>query len=211
MNVKAKYVKEYLLFPDIIVTGIVFIACLIWTVPHLNTFQTWIALALGMAGYAASEYMIHRFLFHMKPPKNAFLLKMIKRLHYDHHVTPNELNLLFLPVWYSLPLIAVSGGIAYGMTRSLTLTIAFVCGVIGYLLIYEWVHFVAHRPIQPRTPWGRWMKKLHLWHHYKNEHYWYGVTNPVLDVLMGTFEHEKNVERSTTARNLEQEQVSKTE
>ncbi|GIO01507.1 hypothetical protein J5TS2_21750 [Brevibacillus halotolerans] len=45
---------------------------------------------------------------------------------------------------------------------------------------------------------------MHLWHHYKNENYWYGVTNPALDLLFCTYKNEKQVNRSSTARNLEQ-------
>ncbi|MFB6364316.1 sterol desaturase family protein [Paenibacillus elgii] len=75
--------------------------------------------------------------------------------------------------------------------------------LISFLLYYEWTHYVAHRPIKPITPWGRWMKKVHLWHHYKSKNYWYGVTNPLFDVMLGTFRDEQQVEKSETARNLE--------
>ncbi|WP_375377938.1 hypothetical protein [Paenibacillus sp. MZ04-78.2] len=37
----------------------------------------------------------------------------------------------------------------------------------------------------------------------KSEHYWYGVTNPLFDVMLGTFRDEQQVEKSETARNLE--------
>jgi sterol desaturase/sphingolipid hydroxylase (fatty acid hydroxylase superfamily) len=30
------------------------------------------------------------------------------------------------------------------------------------------------------------MKKKHLLHHHLDDHAWYGVSNPVLDVLLGT-------------------------
>ncbi|WP_018133006.1 sterol desaturase family protein [Effusibacillus pohliae] len=199
-----RYLKEFWSFPDILITSGLFLISLTLTAPHLSESATWIALVAGMVGYAASEYTIHRFLFHMKPPKNPSLLRLLKRLHYDHHVHPDELHLLFLPVWYSLPNIAGIALIVYAITARLTLTAAFVTGVIGYLLFYEWTHYIAHRPVQPLTPWGRWMKKVHLWHHYKNEHYWYGVTNPAFDLLLGTFKDEKTVPKSKTARNLEQ-------
>ncbi|XOK62502.1 sterol desaturase family protein [Paenibacillus elgii] len=197
------YIKEFFTHVDICVMCVLLVAG--WTVilPHANEGTIWLALVIGMAGYALSEYMIHRFLFHMKPPKHPLLLAMLRRLHYDHHIYPNELHLLFLPVWYSLPVMTGPALIAYLMTRDTVLTVAFVTGVISFLLYYEWTHFVAHRPIKPITPWGRWMKKVHLWHHYKSEHYWYGVTNPMFDVMLGTFRDEQQVEKSETARNLE--------
>ena len=39
--------------------------------------------------------------------------------------------------------------------------------------------------------------------HFKNENYWFGVTTPTYDFLLGTFKNQKKVEKSATARNLE--------
>ncbi|TCW40702.1 sterol desaturase family protein [Laceyella sacchari] len=201
MNVKT--VKEFWLFPDILLMGVLFVSGLIVTAPQLTSVKGWGPLGIGMLTYAASEYFIHRFLFHLPPPKHPVLLKWLKRLHYDHHADPHKLDLLFLPAWYSLPLIAMAAGVVYSITSSLSWTVSYVTGVIGFLLYYEWCHYVAHRPITPLTPWGRWMKKLHLRHHFKNEHYWYGVTSPAFDLLLGTFKSEKEVGRSDTVRDLE--------
>ncbi|WP_025026266.1 sterol desaturase family protein [Caldalkalibacillus mannanilyticus] len=200
---KKQVIKDFILYPDIMVMGLLFFIGLGIVLPSLDQWQLWGFLASGMIAYSLSEYLIHRFLFHMKPPKNPTLLKMIKRLHYDHHVKPDDLHLLFLPLWYSAPIILISALAVYFFTGNFLFTISFVTGIIGFLLFYEWKHYIAHRPITPLTPWGRWMKKVHMLHHYKNENYWYGVTHPLYDVLLGTFEDEKNVEKSETARNLE--------
>ncbi|MEW9106325.1 sterol desaturase family protein [Paenibacillus sp.] len=206
---KTKYVKEFFFFPDICIMCGIFLVSISFLIPSLATIGTWIAFAIGMATYAAAEYFTHRFLFHIRTPKNPFLLKIIKRLHYDHHVNPDDLHLLFLPLWYSLPNFAIAGTIAYFITSSLVMANAFIVGMILFLLFYEWKHYAAHRPITPISPWGRWMKKVHLWHHYKNENYWYGVTNPVFDLALGTFQDHKNVKLSQTARNLEQRDYKK--
>lgn len=145
--------------------------------------------------------MTHRFLFHMKPPKHPLFLKFMKRIHYDHHEFPDDLKLLFLPIWYSFPqMVAVS--LVVGLISNSTYGFAMFTGLSLALLYYEWVHYVAHRPIKPKTAFGKWMKKVHLWHHFKNEHYWFGVTNPTLDYMMGTFKDEREVEKSETARKL---------
>ena len=89
---------------------LILLVCASLTVPHVLHIWTWVALGMGMLTYATSEYMVHRFLFHIKTPKNPFMLKMIKRLHYDHHVDPDDLKLLFLPLWFSVP-----GFIIYGL------------------------------------------------------------------------------------------------
>ncbi len=200
---KKFFLREFFGHFDIALMFLLFFLGIGLTLPHWHRGDIWIALGIGMICYAISEYLIHRFFFHMKPPQNKFLLKLLKRLHYDHHYDPNDLKLLFLPVWYSLPLIATAMFIYYLILQNLDLTIAFGTGIIAYLLAYEWMHYVAHRPIRPLTPWGRWMKKIHLWHHFKNEHYWYGVTNPIFDIALGTYKDEKETTRSKTVRNLE--------
>ena len=88
------------------------------------------------------------------------------------------------------------------MTRSAKTTNGLVLGNLLGLLYYEWVHYVAHIPYKPRTTFGQWMKKYHLWHHYKNERHWFGVTNPSMDLLIGTYAKVEDVDRSTTVRNL---------
>lgn len=198
-----RYLKEFLFFPDILIMSTLFFICLAFMIPKLLTFGTWIAIILGILVYTIVEYATHRFVFHMKAPKNPILLKLMKRLHYDHHAKPNDLHLLFLPLWYSLPNVIVAGGIAFLVTSSLSMTIAFITGIMFMILFYEWKHYVAHRPIKPVSSWGRWMKKVHQWHHFKNENYWYGVTNPTFDYVMGTFKDQKDVELSKTARDLE--------
>lgn len=198
-----KYLKEFATFPDVTIMLVLFVPVVIYTSMNLLHYGTWIAIVVGMIGYAVSEYMIHRYLFHIKTPKNPFLLKMIKRLHYDHHVDPSDLSLLFLPIWFSIPNFAISSSIFYLITQSLQLTIAFLAGIMGYFLYYEWKHYVAHKPIKPRTQLGRTIKKTHLWHHFKNENYWYGVTHTTVDKTFGTYKDHKYVEKSETARNLE--------
>lgn len=200
---KGRYVKEFFLFPDVLVMSILFIISFGIMIYTFSSLTILLAFVLGMISYTVNEYITHRFIFHMKPPKSPFLLKFMKRLHYDHHANPNDLHLLFLPLWFSLPAIAIFSVIVYLITWSFVMTNAFMAGVILLLLFYEWKHYVAHRPIQPVSPWGKWMKKFHLWHHYKNENYWYGVTNPAYDLLMGTLKDQKEVKLSETAKNLE--------
>jgi hypothetical protein len=70
------------------------------------------------------------------------------------------------------------------------------------LLYYEWVHYVAHTPFRPVTPVGRYMRKYHLWHHFKSEKMWFGVTNPSLDLIYRTYADVTEVDRSDTTRIL---------
>ncbi|TYS67601.1 fatty acid hydroxylase family protein [Sutcliffiella horikoshii] len=197
------YYREFFLFPDITILMVLIVVSIGWQV---WSGMTWVALAVfafGMLTFMFSEYLTHRFVFHLKPPKHPILLKMLKRLHYDHHTDPNDLHLLFLPLWYSLPNLSVLALIFYLIAGNWGLTVAFASGLMMMLFLYEWKHYVAHRPIKPRTKFGKWVKKTHILHHFKNENFWYGVSTPFVDVLFGTLKNEKDVETSKTAKDLE--------
>ncbi|MGX1982256.1 fatty acid hydroxylase family protein [Thermolongibacillus altinsuensis] len=197
-----KYLLEFFGFKDIIVLMISLVLATAMAVAYAKDGKTLIFWLFGVALFLINEYLTHRFIFHMKPPKHPFFLRLLKRLHYDHHVDPDDLKLLFLPIWYSLPQMIMISAIVFFVFGDLSFAFAMYAGLSSGLLYYEWTHFVAHRPIKPITRWGKWMKKVHIWHHFKNEGYWFGVSNPSMDYLMGTFKDEKDVPRSENARNL---------
>ena len=175
------------------------IAVVMWT---LSLSAVWWGILLGATIFFFSEYGTHRFLFHAKPMSNAFVLHLQHRLHYDHHTEPERLGLLFLPPWFVVPVFALYGAAYLLITRSPSLALSLLAGNLLALFYYEWVHYVAHVPFVPLTPFGKWIKKYHLLHHFKNEHYWFGVTNPSMDVLSGTYREKEAVTRSATTRNL---------
>lgn len=197
------YYREFFLFPDIAILLVLIVGSICFQVWSGMTWGWLAVFAFGMLTFMFSEYLTHRFVFHLMPPKNPFFLKLLKRLHYDHHTDPNDLHLLFLPLWYSLPNLSVLAIIFYLIAGSWELTLGFASGLMLMLFLYEWKHYVAHRPIKPRTKFGKWVKKTHILHHFKNENFWYGVSTPFVDVLFGTLKNEKDVETSKTAKDLE--------
>jgi Na+/melibiose symporter-like transporter len=161
-----------------------------------------VAVAIGALVFFVSEYTTHRFLLHSTPSANAFVLKLQHRLHYDHHVEPARLDLLFLPLWFAIPVAALTLAIYFAITRNWDTSAALLLGSVLGLLWYEWVHYVAHIPYVPKTAFGRWIKKYHLWHHFKNEQMWFGVTNPSMDFVGRTYARVEDVDRSGSTRVL---------
>lgn len=158
-------------------------------------------ILLGALLFYLSEYGMHRFAFHAPPVPWPWLRKMQHRLHYDHHVEPNRLDLLFLPIWFLVPNLAVATvlvALLFGAGPSLSA----LFGMMLAILHYEWVHYVAHIPYQPRTRFGRWLKQYHLRHHFISEKHWFGVSNPTLDHVFGTFSAPGDVEKTGTTRKL---------
>lgn len=156
----------------------------------------------GAVVFFVTEYTTHRFAFHAKPSKIGWVLGLQHRLHYDHHIDPPKLELLFLPLWFVIPTSALYFLAALAVLRDPVAATSFMFGAVVALMYYEWVHYVAHVHITPVTPFGRYVKKYHLWHHFKNEHYWYGVTNPSMDFVGATYRDVDGVERSTTVREI---------
>lgn len=156
---------------------------------------------IGVLIFFPSEYLIHRGVFHHFADKP--LGRVVSKQHVAHHKTPDDLDYLF-----NDPRISVGVGLLYFLiylaaTRDLGQAGALSFGNFAALLYYEHVHFSAHRPgSRPWTPWSKFLKKWHLWHHFKNEHHWFGVTSPVFDWALGTHADPKAVEASPTVRTL---------
>lgn len=160
------------------------------------------AVAAGALLFFLTEYTTHRFLLHAPPATHPFVRRMQHRLHYDHHLAPERLDLLFLPPWFLLPVLAVFVGAYFSVAHSAAVVAALVLGNLLGLLYYEWVHYVAHIPFRPRTAVGRYVKKYHLWHHFKNERLWFGVTNPSMDHVWRTYARVDEADRSESTRIL---------
>lgn len=165
--------------------------------------RAWLFFLVGLAIFFPSEYVVHRGVFHHFAHKPAG--RVLSAQHVRHHEDPEDVDYLF-----NFPVISVGIGTLffvgyYAFTRNLGAAAALSFGNFAGLLYYEWVHFAAHRPgSRPRTPWARWVKRTHLLHHYKNEHYWFGVTAPAgaLDHAFGTYRKKDGVERSRSVRTL---------
>ncbi len=160
-----------------------------------------------------AEWAIHVYLLHAKPirlGRHRYDL-IAAREHRAHHQAPAELDgvliptyavLIFIPqialtVWLvSFPVHLVIGGdrLAGAATGLL----------VSYLIlgIYEWCHFLIHTPYRPRGRYYRTIWRGHRLHHYKNEHYWFGVTSTVGDHMLGTAPDQSSVPKSNTARTL---------
>ena len=160
---------------------------------------TWVVI--GALTFYVSEYGFHRFAFHAAPSRFAFVRKLQHRLHYDHHTEPDRLELLFLPVWFLVPNLTITA-LAFALLFGWAIVASAMFGVTLAIFHYEWVHYVAHIPYQPRTRLGRWIKQYHLRHHFISEKFWFGVSNPSMDWLGGTYKAAREVERSGTTRKL---------
>ena len=159
-------------------------------------------LPIGFLIFLVLEYVSHRFQLHPPVHDEAGVRRVERTLHSQHHLDPQRIDRLFVPLRDTVPIAAVLTLVYLLVTRDWLMTRALLMGTFLGFLYYEHTHFVAHVNVTPATRWGRFMKKYHLWHHYKNENYWFGVTSPIFDLLLGTYRDPGLVEKSPTARNL---------
>lgn len=178
------YIREFFSHQVIQLLVILGAFGIVLTVKNFQGYRSLLFLGIGALIYAVAEYVVHRFLFHEYP--NIF--PSLYKKHMDHHREPNHIRYLFSPVHYDMIIYAVYVALLWGLFRDLTFVAPIVTGTIFFQFYYQWMHYAAHRPVVPRTPWGRWMKKKHLQHHFQDEHTWYGVSHPVLDYVMHTDE-----------------------
>jgi hypothetical protein len=152
------------------------------------------------------EYFSHQYFLHFPMPKNnnklKFLTTFMNNIHYIHHQDPKDVKYIFAQIWLTLPVLFFDLTIAYLLTRSVEMTAVIITFMIIYYMLYEWTHFMAHSSYQPKNRYSAYMKKYHLLHHYKNENYWYGITNPLADFIFGKYKDPDTVEKSPTVKTL---------
>lgn len=168
---------------------------------------SWWDLAV-VAGLIAAEpfieWLIHVFILHWKPKRflGRELDPLVARKHRAHHSDPRKTEWIFVP----LPVLAKAmplTGLAYLLVfPTLRLGMTAITAATAILLTYEWTHYLIHSRYKPRTRFYRYIWKAHRLHHFKNENYWFGVTNPLGDHVLGTFPEKEEVETSATCRNL---------
>jgi len=167
-------------------------------------WQYWYISLVLLALTPLIEYFTHKYVLHMPRPaqaeKQRFWALLANRIHYLHHEDPKVVKHVFAELWFTLPALTFYTLLTYALSRSLPVTAVFITTLIAYFLFYEWVHFIAHFDgYTPHTAYGRYMKKFHLWHHYKNESYWMGITSPVADWLFGSWPNPREIQPSELA------------
>lgn len=151
-----------------------------------------------------TEWVIHVVILHWRPRKLGpiTLDSYLSWSHREHHKKPHDERWWFIPLRSALAgyaAIAVIG--AWVMpTTGLWLTLMLSTTVFGF--IYEWSHYLCHAAYRPRSRWYKRIVRHHRWHHFKNEHYWMGVSRHFGDRVLGTDPHVKDVETSPTCRDL---------
>jgi hypothetical protein len=158
--------------------------------------RDFVALLIAVFAWPVFEWVFHWFT-HLPPLRigGRVIDLMPAREHRLHHIDPTIIDHTLLPPGAIVVLGGASvAGFWLWLGAPLGLTAA-ICFHLGGLL-NGWVHVLTHMPYAPRTRFFRWVRRTHLLHHFKSEHYWFAFTGPFVDVLFGTHRDPKHVQTS---------------
>jgi hypothetical protein len=173
---------------------------------QLGDWSGWDLLPLaGLAAYwPIQEWLIHVYILHFKPVVlfGRTIDFRVPRSHRVHHRAPWDIARLFIPMHSFLYTIPIVGFTWWALTPTAALAMTGVVAHLALSLHYEWVHFLVHTRVMPRTAWYQRLRRNHRLHHFKNEHYWFGVTMLSGDQLLHTTPPLAAVPTSRTCREL---------
>jgi hypothetical protein len=179
------------------------------------TWRDAVAVAAMLAVYPFGEWAIHVYLLHAKPMKvrGRELETVAARAHRAHHRQPNDLDQVLLYWWqaaflmvFAVPLTIGLGALIVAVAAGPVPLGALVSAALGgycMVFVYEWTHFLIHTAYRPRSRVYRTIHRNHRLHHFKNEHFWHGITNNLSDRVLGTNPDQREVSKSETARTLD--------
>lgn len=145
------------------------------------------------------EYSFHRTMYTRFP---AWFDGLLRGAHLRHHADPDARVVPFAPLGWVLFYAGVGSGIAGAVDELLTFVpllrrwhvagtpvdamLMAGAAVVSCWLVTEWMHFLHHNRIHPRSMWYRKLWTRHRLHHYKNDGFWFGIVSHRVDDFYGT-------------------------
>jgi len=139
-------------------------------------------MALGLAIWTATEYVLHRFIFHYIP-KQKWALRIHFIFHGVHHDYPRDKMRLVMPPSASIPLAILFYSLFAWLIKDEASLHAFFPGfLIGYL-IYDMLHYAMHH-YNFKSGLMKRVKQHHMLHHYQDATKGFGVSTAIWDKVL---------------------------
>lgn len=139
---------------------------------------------LGFLAWTLIEYLLHRYVFHLLP--DASYESKLKQfmVHGYHHEFPNDRMRLVAPLLLSVPIGIVIAAAYFALLGPFHWLSWFAGTAAGYIA-YDWMHYYTHH-FRPTTRLGRFLRRYHMEHHYKDSESHFGISSPLWDWVFGT-------------------------
>jgi sterol desaturase/sphingolipid hydroxylase (fatty acid hydroxylase superfamily) len=163
-----------------VVGACLFVAAFVHAVP---LFRLGLQVFGGYLLWTLCEYWLHRLVFHLPivGPKTARLNFLI---HGVHHEYPWDETRLVFPAAASAGLCVLTYAAFRAVLGVDAMYGPFAGFVLGYV-IYDEMHWYVHAR-RPTSRLGRWLRREHFLHHFKDPTTRFGVSCPWLDYVFGT-------------------------
>ena len=151
-----------------------------------------------------TEWVIHVFVLHFRPRElgGRRFDPAIARSHRRHHQAPKDPRFIFIAMPAIQAFAALDAALLLLAWRVRPSLATFVLVASALTLLYEWTHWLIHTDYQPRSRLYRGLWRAHRLHHFRNEHYWFGVTGHLGDRALRTYPAKDAVPLSPTATTL---------
>lgn len=162
---------------------------LYWSITH-TSLSGWVSAGmffLGLILFTWVEYMVHRYLFHLKAYNEA-RAKLQYTIHGVHHEFPKDKDRLAMPPLLSVTIATILLLILKVILGDLVFSFlpGFLVGYAAYLSVHYMVHVYAPPKNFFKALWIN-----HSVHHYKDGEYIFGVSSPLWDYIYGTMHERK--------------------
>ncbi|XP_036391685.1 fatty acid 2-hydroxylase-like [Megalops cyprinoides] len=151
---------------------------------------------LGAGAWSLLEYLIHRFLFHMRPPARSYGLTTLHfLLHGQHHKSPFDGSRLVFPPALAAPVVGAFYLLARRLLPEGVGLALFAGGLCGYVA-YDMVHYYLHYGSPRAGSYLHGLKAHHVKHHFQHQRAGFGITTTFWDHPFGTTIPEETFEKS---------------
>src|SRR3954453_4534061 len=140
-------------------------------------------LVAGVLFWTLTEYWLHRLVFHFEP-ENGMGARLHWIIHGVHHDPPNDPLRLVMAPSVSVPLaflFYLGFAAVLGKPDAYLFTSCFLADYLNYYI----AHFPVH-PHKPRPRLGRYLRELHMRHHFQDDKRGFGVSAPFWDHVFRT-------------------------
>uniref|UniRef100_A0ACB8EA85 Fatty acid 2-hydroxylase n=1 Tax=Sphaerodactylus townsendi TaxID=933632 RepID=A0ACB8EA85_9SAUR len=150
---------------------------------------------VGMIIWSFLEYIIHRFLFHLKPPaSNYYLITLHFVIHGQHHKSPFDDSRLVFPPAPACPMVLGFYMLANFLFPEAFGVSIFAGGLFGYVM-YDMVHYYLHYGSPKKGTYLYKLKAYHVKHHFEHQRAGFGITSTFWDHPFRTLIPEETFEK----------------
>jgi sterol desaturase/sphingolipid hydroxylase (fatty acid hydroxylase superfamily) len=139
--------------------------------------------ALGIVAWSLTEYLLHRFVFHLEPDS-----RWGRRVHFVihgvHHDFPHDPMRLVMPPSVSIPLAIGFWFLFRALLGPAWALPTFAGFLLGYL-IYDMSHYHMHHH-RSKDRLSLALRRYHYRHHFQQADRGFGVTTPLWDRVFRT-------------------------